>query len=46
LAKSKHGIEAVRHPKNKIYGVQFHPEVFIEYENAEKIFNNFLSLIN
>lgn len=44
LAKSKDGIEAVRHPKKKIYGVQFHPEVFIKKGHAERIFRNFLNL--
>ena len=44
LAKSKDGIEAVKHPKKKIYGVQFHPEVFVKKEHAEKIFRNFLNI--
>lgn len=45
LAKSKDGIEAVKHPKKKIYGIQFHPEIFIEKENIEKILRNFLDII-
>ncbi|MDD3264004.1 MAG: gamma-glutamyl-gamma-aminobutyrate hydrolase family protein [Candidatus Nanoarchaeia archaeon] len=44
LAISKDGIEAVKHPKKKIYGVQFHPEVFIETNDCEKIFLNFLNI--
>jgi GMP synthase (glutamine-hydrolysing) len=44
LAKSKDGIEAVKHPKKEIYGVQFHPEVFVDKGYAEKIFRNFLVL--
>jgi len=44
LAKSKDGIEAVKHPGKQIYGVQFHPEVFIRKGHAEKIFRNFLNI--
>lgn len=44
LAKSKDGIEAVKHPRKNIYGVQFHPEVFIKEGYAEQIFRNFLSI--
>ncbi|GBE19629.1 GMP synthase [glutamine-hydrolyzing] [archaeon BMS3Abin17] len=44
LAKSKDGIEAVKHPKKKIYGVQFHPEIVIKKGHAKKIFKNFLNI--
>ncbi len=44
LAESKYGIEAVKHPEKKIYGVQFHPEVFVEKNHAEKILRNFLNI--
>ena len=44
LAKSKDGIEAVKHPKKEIYGVQFHPEVFVNNEHVEKILRNFLKI--
>lgn len=44
LAKSKDGIEAVKHPEKKIYGIQFHPEVFIEMKDFEKIFLNFFDI--
>lgn len=44
LAKSKDGIEAVRHPTKPIYGVQFHPEVLVKKSHAELIFKNFLEL--
>lgn len=44
LAKSKDGIEAVKHPKKQIYGIQFHPEVFIKKGHAERIFRNFLNI--
>lgn len=37
-------IEAYKHLKKKIYGVQFHPEVW-HTENGEKIIENFLNLI-
>lgn len=44
-AKSKDGIEAVKHPEKNIYGVQFHPEVFVNKSHAEKIFRNFLNIV-
>ncbi len=45
LAESKDGIEAVKHFKKKIYGVQFHQEVFINKNHSEKIIKNFLKII-
>jgi len=44
LAISKDGIEAVKHPNKKIYGIQFHPEVFIENKYGEILFRNFLCI--
>jgi len=46
LAKSKDGIEIVKHPDKKIYGSQFHPEVFVEKTQGHKIIENFLHLEN
>ncbi|VVB65917.1 GMP synthase [glutamine-hydrolyzing] subunit A [Candidatus Gugararchaeum adminiculabundum] len=37
-------VEAMKHKKLQIYGVQFHPEVW-HTENGEKILENFLKLI-
>jgi len=45
LGKSKDGIEAIKHPKKLIYGVQFHPEVFVDGSNGFKIIQNFIELI-
>ncbi|MFH0713813.1 MAG: gamma-glutamyl-gamma-aminobutyrate hydrolase family protein [Candidatus Micrarchaeota archaeon] len=45
LAKSKNGVEAVKHPTKLIYGVQFHPEVLVEKSHAELILNNFIQLV-
>ncbi len=45
LAKSKDGIEAIQHKTRPIYGVQFHPEMFVEKTCGDEIFNNFLDLI-
>jgi len=45
LAKSKDGIEIVKHPDKKIYGSQFHPEVFVEKTQGHKIIENFLEAI-
>lgn len=45
LARSKDGIEAVRHKTRPIYGVQFHPEMFVDKTCGDEIFYNFLKLI-
>ncbi|MDD5022554.1 MAG: GMP synthase subunit A [Candidatus ainarchaeum sp.] len=37
--------EAIKHKKKKIYGVQFHPEVW-HTEYGENIISNFLSLVD
>lgn len=42
LAKSKTGIEIVRHLTKPIYGVQFHPEIRLENNNGFKVLKNFL----
>lgn len=44
LAKSKDGIEAIKHKTRPIYGVQFHPEMFLEKTCGDEIFKNFLNL--
>lgn len=43
LARSKDGIEAFKHKTLPIYGVQFHPEMFIDTTCGNKILLNFLS---
>lgn len=45
LAVSKDGIEAVRHPTKEIYGVQFHPEVFVKRGHHKMIFSNFIDIV-
>lgn len=45
LAVSRDGIEIVRHKSRRIYGVQFHPEMFVQQTCGQMIFNNFLKLI-
>lgn len=45
LAKSKDGIEAVKHKTRSIYGVQFHPEMFVDKTCGDEIFHNFLNSI-
>ncbi len=45
LATSRDGIEAVRHVSRPIYGVQFHPEMFVEKTCGDEIFNNFLEQV-
>jgi GMP synthase (glutamine-hydrolysing) len=43
LAKSKDGIEMIRHSTRCIYGFQFHPEIVVDKQDLN-IFNNFLTL--
>ncbi len=43
LAKSKDGIEAVKHKKLPIYGVQFHPEMTCE-TCGKILINNFVNI--
>lgn len=45
LARSKDGVEAVKHRSKPIYAVQFHPEMFVEKTCGDEIFFNFLHLI-
>jgi len=45
LAKSKDGVEAIKHKTRPIYAVQFHPEMFIDKTCGDEIFHNFLNLI-
>lgn len=45
LAKSKDGIEAIKHKILPIYGVRFHPEMFTEITCGDEIFYNFLNSI-
>lgn len=43
LARSKDGIEAIKHKTKKIYGFQFHPEMFTERTCGDEIFRNLLN---
>ncbi len=45
LARSKDGIEAIKHKTRPVYAVQFHPEMFTEESCGDEIFNNFLNII-
>lgn len=46
LAKSRDGIEVIKHKILPIHAVQFHPEMFVEETCGDEIFNNFLKTIN
>ncbi len=46
LARSKDGIEAIKHKTKPIYAVQFHPEVFLDKSCGDEIFYNFLHSIS
>lgn len=45
LAKSKDGVEAIKHKTRPIYAVQFHPEMFVDKTCGEEVLHNFLNLI-
>ena len=45
LARSAHGIEAIKHRERCIYGFQFHPEKLERETEGRKILENFISLI-
>ena len=45
LAESAHGIEAIKHDKLPIYGLQFHPERFKQKTDGDKIFMNIFNSI-
>jgi len=45
LAKSKDGVEIIKHPIKKIYGLQFHPEVFKAKSKGYKLLNNIINNI-
>lgn len=45
LARSKDGIEAIKHTIRPIYAAQFHPEIFTEKSCGDEIFNNFLNIM-
>lgn len=42
IAFSNDGVEIVKHHKKKIYGLQFHPEVFVKNGYGDKILKNFI----
>lgn len=44
LAHSETGIEAIRHKKRCVYGVQFHPEVYPNRTDGPIILDNFLKI--
>lgn len=45
LAKSKYGIEIIKHKKRPVYGFQFHPELLPEKTMGDELFGNFLSYV-
>lgn len=46
LARSKDGIEMIKHTTRPIYASQFHPEMFVDKTCGDEIFNNFLRIVN
>ncbi|MEA3296017.1 MAG: gamma-glutamyl-gamma-aminobutyrate hydrolase family protein, partial [Patescibacteria group bacterium] len=45
LAESRDGVEIIKHKKKIIYGVQFHPEVFLNKTCGKQIFDNFMQIV-
>jgi GMP synthase (glutamine-hydrolysing) len=45
LAKSAHGVEAVKHTNRPIYGFQFHPEKHLDETVGQQILNNIKTLL-
>lgn len=45
LAKSKDGIEIIKHPDKPIYGFQFHPEMFLDQTQGDELFANFMKIV-
>lgn len=45
LATSDHGIEMIKHKTRPIYGLQFHPEMFVDITKGSEIFMNILKNI-
>lgn len=45
LARSSHGIAAIKHKELPIYGLQFHPENLVDQTYGDEIFMNLFSLI-
>lgn len=44
LARSKDGIEVIRHADLPVYGVQFHPEMTEDSESGKRVLRNFLDI--
>ncbi len=44
LATSKYGYEIIKYKNRPVYGLQFHPEVFLDRTVGDEIFRNIISL--
>lgn len=42
LARSKDEPEVIKHATKPVYGFQFHPEMFVNETDGEKLLQNFL----
>lgn len=45
LARSRDGIEIIRHEHRLMYGFQFHPEMFPDRTQGDELFANFVKMV-
>ncbi len=45
LARSRDGIEIIKHQTKPIYGFQFHPEMFPDQTQGDELFANFTKIV-
>ena len=45
LAVSDHGIEIIRHATRPIYGLQFHPENFVDQQEGDELFARLIDIV-
>ncbi len=45
IAKSEHGWEIIKHKERSIYGLQFHPEMFVDKTLGDEVFKKIISVV-